>query len=67
MEEFRAVRQAAVQPDGGPTAIIAGFEQAGAKLQAVLESLQETDLAKVAWHPRGSVPLGSWIGMRLSS
>lgn len=68
MEEFRAVRQAAVQKllDGGPTAIIAGFEQAGAKLQAVLESLQESDLAKVARHSRGGlIPLGSWIGMRL--
>jgi hypothetical protein len=67
MDEFRAVRQTAVQKllAGGPTAILAGFEQAGAKLQAVLESLQEADLAKVARHPRGLIPLGSWIGMRL--
>src|SRR5262245_58087462 len=38
--EAREARQAAVQKllDGGPTALLAGFEQAGAKLQAVLES-----------------------------
>ena len=68
MDEFRAVRQAAVQKllEGGPAAIIEGFEQAGAKLQAVLESLQATDLTKVARHSRGRlIPLGSWIGMRL--
>jgi len=67
MEEVRAVRQAAVQKllAGGPLAIIEGFEQAGAKLQVVLESLRETDLAKVARHTRLLIPLGSWIGMRL--
>jgi len=65
--EAREARQAAVQKllDGGPTALLAGFGQAGAKLQAVLESLQETDLAKVALHPRGRIPIGSWIGMRI--
>jgi uncharacterized protein (TIGR03083 family) len=65
--EFREARQAAVKKllDGGPTALMAGFEQAGAKLQAVLESLQEADLTKVALHPRGQIPIGSWIGMRL--
>ena len=65
--EFREARQAAVQKllDGGPTALLAGFAQAGAKLQAVLESLQEADLTKVALHPRGRIPLGSWIGMRI--
>jgi hypothetical protein len=51
--------------DGGPTAVLTGFEQAGATLQAVLESLQEADLAKVALHPRGRIPIGSWIGMRI--
>ena len=51
--------------DGGPAAVLAGFEQAGAKLQAVLESLQEADLTKVALHPRGRIPIGSWIGMRI--
>src|SRR5215813_5823003 len=67
MEEFRAARQAAVQKlfDGGPAAIVAGFEQAGAQLQAALESLQEADLTKVARHPRGLIPIGQWIGMRL--
>jgi len=65
--ESREARQAAVQKllDGGPTALLAGFEQAGAKLQAVLESLQEADLPKVALHPRGRIPIGSWIGMRI--
>jgi uncharacterized protein (TIGR03083 family) len=65
--EFREARQAAVKKllDGGPAAVLAGFEQAGAKLQAVLESLQEADLTKVALHPRGRIPLGSWIGMRI--
>ena len=65
--EFREARQAAVKTllDGGPAAVLAGFEQAGAKLQAVLESLQEADLTKVAFHPRGRIPIGSWIGMRI--
>ena len=65
--EAREARQAAVQKllDGGPAAVLAGFEQAGAKLQAVLESLQEAELTKVALHPRGRIPLGSWIGMRI--
>src|SRR4029453_15578278 len=65
--EAREARQAAVQKllDGGPAAVLAGFEQAGAKLQAVLEALQEAELTKVALHPRGRIPLGSWIGMRI--
>jgi uncharacterized protein (TIGR03083 family) len=65
--EVREARQAAVKKllDGGPAAILAGFEQAGATLQAVLESLQEADLTKVALHPRGRIPIGSWIGMRI--
>jgi uncharacterized protein (TIGR03083 family) len=67
IEEVRAARQAAVQQlvHGGPTALIEGFEQAGTKLQAVLESLQEADLTKVAQHPSGLIPIGLWIGMRL--
>jgi len=65
--EFREARQAASKKliDGGPAALIEGFEQKGAQLQAVLESLQESDLAKVARHPRGLIPIGLWIGMRL--
>ena len=65
--EAREARQAAVQKllDGGPAAVLIGFEQAGAKLQAVLESLQDADLTKVALHPRGRIPIGSWIGMRI--
>ena len=65
--EAREARQAAVQKllDGGPTTVLTGFEQAGAKLHAVLESLQEADLTKVALHPRGRIPIGSWIGMRI--
>jgi uncharacterized protein (TIGR03083 family) len=65
---FRAVRTAAVQKllAGGPAALIEGFEQSAAQLQQVLESLQVTDLSKEAWHPRGLIPLGSWIGMRLT-
>jgi len=66
-EEFRAARQAAGQKllDGGPAALVEGFEQGGARLQAVLESLQEADLARVALHPRGLIPIGAWIGMRI--
>ena len=65
--ESRDARQAAVKKllDGGPASVLAGFEQAGATLQAVLESLQEADLTQVALHPRGRIPIGSWIGMRI--
>jgi uncharacterized protein (TIGR03083 family) len=65
---FREVRTAAVQKllAGGPAALIEGFEQSAAQLQQVLESLQMADLSKEAWHPRGLIPLGSWIGMRLT-
>ena len=51
--------------DGGPQALMAGFQQGSAKLQEVFASLQAADLAKVAWHPRGLIPIGSWVGMRL--
>ncbi len=66
-EAFRAARQAAGQKllDGSPSALVEGFEQGGARLQAVLESLQEADLARVALHPRGLIPIGAWIGMRI--
>ena len=66
-EEFRAARQAAGQKllDGGPPALVEGFEQGGGKLQAVLESLQEAELARIALHPRGPIPIGFWIGMRI--
>jgi uncharacterized protein (TIGR03083 family) len=51
---------------GGPAALIAGFEQGSAKLQRELETLEPNELSRVAWHPRGLVPLGNWIGMRLN-
>jgi uncharacterized protein (TIGR03083 family) len=51
--------------EGGPQALMAGFQQGSAKLQEVFASLQAADLAKVAWHPRGLIPIGSWVGMRL--
>ncbi len=64
---FREARQAEVTKllDGGPEALVAGFAQGGAALQTVLESLTEADLVKMAQHPRGLVPIGAWIGMRL--
>jgi uncharacterized protein (TIGR03083 family) len=52
--------------EAGPAALAAGFEQGAAKLQEVFAGLGQEDLAKVAWHPRGLVPIGSWIGMRLN-
>ena len=65
---FRAERAAAIQKliDGGPSALLAGFQRGAAKLQEVFASLRAADLSKVAWHPRGLVPLGSWVGMRLN-
>jgi uncharacterized protein (TIGR03083 family) len=64
---FREARQAETKKllDGGPSALLAGFAQGGAQLQSVLEALQEADLTKMAQHPRGLVPIGAWIGMRL--
>jgi uncharacterized protein (TIGR03083 family) len=64
----RAGRAAASQKliAGGPPALLAGFQQGAAKLQEVFASLQAADLSKVAWHPRGLVPLGFWVGMRLT-
>jgi uncharacterized protein (TIGR03083 family) len=65
--EMRAARAEASKKlmDGGPPALMAGFQQGSAKLQVVFASLQAVDLAKVAWHPRGLIPIGSWVGMRL--
>ncbi len=67
LAEFRAARQEAGAQllAGGPAALCHGFEQGGARLQTVLESLHAADLAKVAQHPRGLVPIGAWVGMRL--
>jgi uncharacterized protein (TIGR03083 family) len=64
----RAARAAASQKliDGGPTVLIAGFQHGAAKLQEALAALRVADLSKVAWHPRGLVPIGSWVGMRLT-
>ena len=50
MEEFRAVRQAAVQKllDGGPTAIVRGLRASRRKAASCPGVAQESDLAKVA-------------------
>jgi uncharacterized protein (TIGR03083 family) len=66
--EFRAARAAAAKKlvDGGPAALIAGFKTGAAQLQEILESLRQDDLSKAARHPRGLVPIGCWIGMRLN-
>ncbi len=67
LAEFRQVRGDAGRKliAAGSAALIDGFEQEAAKLQAVFASLQAGDLSQSAWHPRGLVPIGSWIGMRL--
>lgn len=66
--EFREARAVVVKKllDAGPAGLIAGFEHGGQQLQAVLDTLQEADLDRMAWHPRGLVPIGGWIGMRLT-
>ncbi|MCZ6874281.1 MAG: maleylpyruvate isomerase family mycothiol-dependent enzyme [bacterium] len=65
---FRAARAEAGKKllDAGPTALIDGFEQGAEKLQQVLSLLKQEDFAQTAWHPRGLVPIGCWIGMRLN-
>lgn len=65
---FRAARAAAGKKllDAGPAALIEGFEQGAEKLQNVFSSLQQKDFVQTAWHPRGLVPIGCWIGMRLN-
>jgi len=50
----------------GVTALVAGFEQGAAPLHDVLSSLRPDELTRVAWHPRGLIPIGNWIGMRLN-
>jgi uncharacterized protein (TIGR03083 family) len=68
LDEIRQRRAAAVQQmlDAGPAALLAGFEAAAGRLQHVLDSLQADDLGRMAWHPRGMIPIGHWIGMRLT-
>lgn len=68
LAEFREVRGDAGRKliEAGSAALIDGFEREAVKLQTVLESLQAEELSQMAWHPRGLVPVGSWIGMRLS-
>lgn len=64
----RAARAAAGKKliEAGPAALVEGFEHGAAQLQRQFETLQPDELSKVAWHPRGLVPLGNWIGMRLT-
>lgn len=50
---------------GGPQTLLSGFEQAVQALQEVFESLQTEMLSRLAWYPRGPIPIGQWIGMRL--
>lgn len=67
--EFRQVRGDAGRRliEAGTGALIDGFETAAIKLQAVFERLGEVECSQnMAWHPRGLVPVGAWIGMRLS-
>jgi hypothetical protein len=52
--------------EGGPAELIAGFGAGSAQFQEILESLRGDDLAKPARHPRGLMPIGCWIGMRLN-
>ena len=68
MEEFRAVRQAAVQKllDGGPTAIVRASSKPAQSCKLSWSPAEESDLAKVAGiHVERLIPLGSWISMRL--
>jgi uncharacterized protein (TIGR03083 family) len=52
--------------EAGSSALIDGFEREAAKLHDVFLSLQAADLDRAAWHPRGLIPLGCWMGMRLN-
>ena len=68
LDDVRTIRAEAVSRllhDGVDT-LINGFEQAAGSLQAVFDTLQADDLDKMAWHPRGLIPIGCWIGMRLT-
>ena len=66
--EMRQVRLANGRKliEAGAVALVDGFEREAARFQEVITSLQEAELSRTAWHPRGLVPIGSWIGMRLN-
>lgn len=66
--EMRQVRLANGRKliEAGAAALVDGFEREAAMFQEAITSLQEAELARTAWHPRGLVPIGSWIGMRLN-
>jgi len=68
VSEFRQTRGEASRKlvEGGAAVLIEGFECESATLQEVLVGLKESELGEMAWHPRGLVPIGSWIGMRLT-
>lgn len=68
LDDVRTIRTEAVSrllSDGTDT-LINGFERAANALQVVFDALQTADLGKMAWHPRGPIPIGCWIGMRLT-
>lgn len=67
VEEFRVARGDAGKKltAAGPAAVLRAFSDSAAALQAVLESLEDGELAELAWHPRGLVPIRGWIGMRI--
>jgi uncharacterized protein (TIGR03083 family) len=71
LQDISAFRQKRIEVgqsfiEGGSRALIEGFERQAAKLHDVFLSLQASDLDQVAWHPRGLVPIGFWMGMRLN-
>jgi uncharacterized protein (TIGR03083 family) len=68
VSEFRQTRGEASRKlvEGGAVALIEAFDRVSATLQEVLVGLKESELGEMAWHPRGLVPIGSWIGMRLT-
>ena len=66
--EMRQARHAAGRQliEAGSAMLIEGFERESATLQEVFALLREADLSQKAWHPRGLVPIGAWIGMRVN-
>jgi uncharacterized protein (TIGR03083 family) len=68
VSEFRQTRGSASHKlvEAGTAALIEAFERESGRLQDVLVGLQASELGAMAWHPRGLVPIGSWIGMRLT-
>ncbi len=66
--EMRPARHAAGRKliEAGSATLIEGFERESATLQEVFALLREADLSQKAWHPRGLVPIGAWIGMRVN-